>query len=63
MILASALLDAPTAFHPQVAAQRDSTLEAEEEVLAGGLDDLEALAIQPLRDVLDRGARIRRLDA
>ena len=55
-------LHAPASLHPQVAAQRDAALEAEEEVLADGVDGLEALSVETLGDVLHRRARVRRLD-
>jgi hypothetical protein len=44
-----------------VASQRDAAFEAEEEVLAGGLDRLEPPAVEPRRDVLHGRAWIRRL--
>ena len=52
----------PPSLHPQVAAQRDAALEAEEEVLADRVDGLEALSVETLGDVLHGRARVRRLD-
>ena len=55
-------LHAPASFHLQMAPQRDASLEPEEEVLADRLDRLEPFPVEPPGDVLDRSARVRRLD-
>ena len=55
------LADAPASRHPQVAAQHEPALEAEQQVLAHRLDRLERQPVQPLDDPLRRGARMRRL--
>ena len=58
----AAPLDAPTALHPQVAAQDEPALEAQQQVLADRLDRLEPAAVEPLGEALRRRARMRRLD-
>src|SRR5437588_3190150 len=57
-----ARLDAPAAGHAQMAAQDMAALEAEEQVLARGLDGFEHEPVKPLSQPLGRGARVRRLD-
>jgi hypothetical protein len=52
----------PPSLHAQVAPQDDPALEAEQQVLADGLDTLEAATIQPLRDPLHGRPRVRTLD-
>ena len=47
-------LHAPASFHPQVAAQHEAALEAEEEVLADGLHGLEPPPVEPLGDAASR---------
>jgi hypothetical protein len=59
--LLAARLHPPASLHPQVAAHDDVPLEGEEEVLADRVDRLENAAVDPLGDVLHRGARVRRL--
>ena len=54
--------DAPAAVHPKVAAQDDASLEAEQEVLADRLDGVEPPPVQLFGQVLQRCARVRRLD-
>ena len=55
-------LDAPATVHPQVAAQDEAAVEAEEEVLPDRLHPLEPPAVEPLGEPLHRGARVRGLD-
>jgi methanogenic corrinoid protein MtbC1 len=57
----TAVTDEPTTAHPEVAPDDDPALEPQQQVLAGGLDRLETPAVDPLGDVLHRGARMRRL--
>jgi hypothetical protein len=45
-----------------MAAEDDAVLEPEQEVLADSLDSEQPSAVEPLSDLLDRGARVRRLD-
>jgi len=52
----------PTSLHAQMAAQDEPSLEAEEKVLADCLDVLEPEAVEARRELLHRGARMRRLD-
>ena len=54
--------DAPASLHAQVAAQHEPAFEAEQEVLADRLDVLEPAAVEPRRELLHGGARMRRLD-
>jgi len=58
----TATLDAPAAAHPQVAAQNEAPVEVEEEVLPHRFHALEPPYVEPLRQPLDRGPRMRRLD-
>ena len=58
----SARLDAPAAVHPQMAAEDEPALEPQEEVLPHRLDLLQPPPVEPLRQPLDRRARMRRLD-
>jgi len=55
-------LDTPAITRAQVAAKEEPALEAEKEVLADGLDALEAAPVEALGEPEDRGARVRRLD-
>ena len=52
----------PASPHPQVAAQDEATLEVEQKVLADGLDSLEQTTVEPLREALVLGLRVRGLD-
>ena len=45
-----------------MAAQHHSAVEAKEQVLADRLDRLEAAPVENGSELLDRGARVRRLD-
>src|SRR5207344_2098041 len=45
---------APAAAQPQMAAEDEPTLEAEEQVLADGLDALEPASVEPRRELLHR---------
>src|SRR5262249_47925710 len=54
--------DAPAAVHPQVAAQDEAALEAEQEVLPHGLDAFEPPSVEPPGESLDRRTRMRGLD-
>ena len=45
-----------------MAAEGQSALEAQQEVLADGFDRLETPTVEPLRQPLDLGLRVRRLD-
>lgn len=45
-----------------MAAQDDAAFETEQQVLAGCLDRFEAPPVEPRRELLDRGARMRSLD-
>ena len=60
--LAVALEDLPAALHAQVAAEHEAVLEAQEQVLADGLDLQQAPTVEALRDPRHTGARVRRLD-
>jgi hypothetical protein len=55
-------IDTPAAGHPQVAAQDEPTLEAEQEILADCFDALQRSAVQPFRQLLGGSPRMRRLD-
>ena len=57
-----ARLDPPATGHPQVAADDEPALEAEQQVLADRLDRLEHAAVDTRRDLRRLGARVRRLD-
>jgi hypothetical protein len=52
----------PASAHAQVAAQDEAALEVEQQVLADRLDSLEETAVEPLRESLDLGLRVRGLD-
>ena len=52
----------PAAAHPQVRAEDDAALEAQDEVLADRLDRLEPPPVEPLGDPLGLRPRVRRLD-
>jgi hypothetical protein len=54
--------DAPSSFHAEVAAKDETAFEVEQEVLADGLDALESPTVEPRRELLHGGARMRRLD-
>ena len=54
--------DPPASLHAQVAAQHEPALEAKQEVLADRLDVLQAATVETRRELLHRGARVRRLD-
>jgi hypothetical protein len=55
-------LDAPAAVHPQVAAQDEAAVEAEQKVLPDRLHLLDSPTVQPLREPLYRRPRMRGLD-
>ena len=52
----------PAPLHPEVAAQDEPVLEAQDQVLADGLDLQQRAAVEPLGDSGEPGARMRRLD-
>ena len=52
-------LHPPAPFHLQVAAQRESAFESQEQVLANGVDRLEQSAVESRRDPLGRRHRMR----
>ena len=52
----------PTPLHAEVTAQDEPVLEAQEEVLADGLDLHELAPVEPLGDAGQARARMRRLD-
>src|SRR5690242_1565682 len=52
----------PPPFHAQVTAQHEPALESQQQVLPDRLDALEPLAVQPRRELLHGGTRMRRLD-
>ena len=56
----AALLDAPAAGHPQVAAQHEPALEAQQHVLPDRLHRFEQATVKPLGKALRRGAGMRR---
>ena len=58
----AALLDPPAARHPQVAAEHEAALEAQQRGSCHRLDRLERAAVQPLDEILRRGPRMRGLD-
>jgi hypothetical protein len=58
----TARLEPPAAGHSQVAAEDESALETQQQVLPDRLDALQQAAVEPLRDLLRRSPRIRRLD-
>lgn len=50
----------PASVHPEVAAQRESSFEAQEEVLADRVDPFQSPAGEPFGDAQPGGARMRR---
>jgi hypothetical protein len=51
----------PATSHAQMAAEDEAALEVEQQVLADRLDSLEPAAVQPFRESLDLGLRVRGL--
>jgi hypothetical protein len=56
------LVDPPTTGHLEVAAQDETVLESQQQVLPHRLDRLEAETVEALRELLHCGARMRCLD-
>ena len=54
--------DAPTSLHAHVIPEHEVALELEEQVLADGAHGFEPPAVEPRRQLLHGGARVRRLD-
>ena len=52
----------PAALHPEVAAQDEAVLEAQDQVLANRFDPEQRVAVEPVGDSGEPGARMRRLD-
>jgi hypothetical protein len=52
-------LDVPAPVHAEMTADDDATLEGQEQILAAGLDALQALAVDPLGDPKRGGSGVR----